>query len=63
MRNLIQLGKKAGLHAFEQVKEICLYPEAFSIDNGLLTPTLKTKRPECRKFFVRQIEEMYRTLD
>lgn len=57
------LGKKEGLKSFEQVKDITLYPEAFSIDNGLLTPTMKTKRIECRKFFVSQIEEMYRTLD
>ena len=57
------LGKKEGLKSFEQVKDITLYPEAFSMENGLLTPTMKTKRIECRKFFVTQIEEMYRTLD
>jgi long-chain acyl-CoA synthetase len=61
--DLCALGKKEGLKSFEQVKDIALCPEQFSIDNGLLTPTLKTKRPECRKFFVKQIQEMYRSLD
>lgn len=31
----------------------------FSIENGLLTPTLKAKRPELRKYFSSQIEELY----
>jgi len=61
--DLHDLGKKDGLKTFEQVKDICLHPEQFSIDNGLLTPTLKTKRPECRKFFVKQIEALYRSID
>lgn len=63
LEDLHSIGRKEGLKPFEQVKDIFLYPEAFSIDNGLLTPTLKTKRPECRKFFASQLEEMYRSLD
>lgn len=31
----------------------------FSIDNGLLTPTLKAKRPELKEFFKDKIEELY----
>lgn len=44
---------------FLQVKDIALYPEMFSIQNGLLTPTLKGKRPEQRKYFQKQIDELY----
>ncbi|PIO26080.1 hypothetical protein AB205_0067850, partial [Aquarana catesbeiana] len=42
-----------------KVKDIALYPEMFSIQNGLLTPTLKAKRPEQRKYFQKQIDELY----
>lgn len=63
MKDLLALGRKDGLHAFEQPKDIYIHPEAFTVDNGLLTPTLKTRRPELRKFFICQLEEMYRTLD
>ncbi|VDD86665.1 unnamed protein product [Enterobius vermicularis] len=55
-------GKKAGLCSFEQVKAIHLYPELFSVENGLLTPTLKNKRPNLKKFFSTQIQEMYSDL-
>ena len=34
-----------------KVKNIYVHNEMFSIQNGLLTPTLKAKRPELREFF------------
>lgn len=60
--DLNNIGKKNGLKSFEQVKDIYLAPEAFTVENNLMTPTMKTKRPECKKFFMPQIETMYRTL-
>ncbi|XP_029106783.1 long-chain-fatty-acid--CoA ligase 6 isoform X2 [Scleropages formosus] len=59
MDDMVQLGKASGLHSFEQVKEIYLHSEMFSIANGLLTPTLKAKRPELKEFFKEKIEELY----
>ncbi|XP_053559852.1 long-chain-fatty-acid--CoA ligase 1 isoform X1 [Bombina bombina] len=59
LEDFLRLGKEAGLKTFEQVKDIALYPEMFSIENGLLTPTMKAKRPELRKFFKSQIDELY----
>ncbi|XP_054707375.1 long-chain-fatty-acid--CoA ligase 6-like [Uloborus diversus] len=55
-------GKKSGLKSFEQVKDIYLHPHLFSMEDGLLTPTLKTKRLECRKYFKPQIDAMYSLL-
>ncbi|UYV81718.1 hypothetical protein LAZ67_20002116 [Cordylochernes scorpioides] len=60
--DLISLGKEARLNSFEQVKDICLYHEVMTIENGLLTPTLKTKRNDALKFFKPQIEAMYARL-
>nr|DBA29128.1 TPA: hypothetical protein GDO54_009385 [Pyxicephalus adspersus] len=59
LEDFLKLGKESGLKTFEQVKDIALYPEMFSIQNGLLTPTLKAKRPELRKYFQKQIDELY----
>lgn len=48
---------------FSQVKDIYLHPDPFSVQNGLLTPTMKAKRPEIRNYFKPQIEDMYKQLE
>ncbi|XP_053095970.1 long-chain-fatty-acid--CoA ligase 6 isoform X3 [Pangasianodon hypophthalmus] len=57
--DMVCLGKAGGLHSFEQVKDIYIHNEMFSIENGLLTPTLKAKRPELKEYFKQQIEHLY----
>ncbi|XP_072095634.1 long-chain-fatty-acid--CoA ligase 5 [Mobula birostris] len=57
--DLVKLGKQAGLKSFEQVKDLYLHTEMFTIENGLLTPTLKAKRSELSKFFKKQIDHLY----
>lgn len=42
-----------------QVRDITLHTEMFSVQNGLLTPTLKAKRTELRNYFRQQIDELY----
>ncbi|XP_008334994.1 long-chain-fatty-acid--CoA ligase 1 [Cynoglossus semilaevis] len=59
LEDMRAVGKEAGLKSFEQVKDIHLHPETFTIANGLLTPTLKSRRVEIRKFFEEQITTMY----
>ncbi|XP_019865427.1 long-chain-fatty-acid--CoA ligase 1 isoform X2 [Aethina tumida] len=60
--DMITKGKDAGLKSFEQVKDIYLHPDPFSVQNGLLTPTLKSKRPEIKSYFKPQLEDMYSKL-
>ncbi|KFV00558.1 Long-chain-fatty-acid--CoA ligase 1 [Pterocles gutturalis] len=59
LQDMVRVGKESGLKSFEQVKDIVVHTEMFSIENGLLTPTLKAKRPELRKYFQSQIDELY----
>uniref|UniRef100_A0A8D3DI56 Long-chain-fatty-acid--CoA ligase n=1 Tax=Scophthalmus maximus TaxID=52904 RepID=A0A8D3DI56_SCOMX len=59
LEDILRLGKEAGLKSFEQVRDIALHPEMFSIQNGLLTPTLKAKRTELRSHFREQIDKLY----
>ena len=54
------IGKQNKLNSLEQVKNIYLTPDSFTPTNGLLTPSLKNKRPELRRYFKDQIEAMYK---
>ncbi|XP_010080253.1 PREDICTED: long-chain-fatty-acid--CoA ligase 6 isoform X3 [Pterocles gutturalis] len=62
LEDMVRLGKESGLHSFEQVKAIYIHSDMFSVQNGLLTPTLKAKRPELRDYFKKQIEELYSSI-
>lgn len=42
-----------------KVKAIFIHPELFSVENGLLTPTLKAKRNELRQIFRPQLDQLY----
>ncbi|KAM9314659.1 long-chain-fatty-acid--CoA ligase 1a isoform 2-T2 [Pholidichthys leucotaenia] len=59
LEDILSLGKEAGLKSFEQVRDITLHSEMFSVQNGLLTPTLKAKRAELRSRFRELIDELY----
>jgi len=59
MKDIIEVGRAAKLLGFEQVKDIYLSAEQFSVENGLLTPTLKSKRPQLEQRYRKQIDSMY----
>ncbi|KFV92532.1 PREDICTED: long-chain-fatty-acid--CoA ligase 5 isoform X1 [Fulmarus glacialis] len=59
LEDMVRLGKQAGLKSFEQVKDLYIHTEMFSVENGLLTPTLKAKRADLVKLFQKQIEALY----
>ena len=43
----------------KKVKEIHLHNEPFTVENNLLTPTMKVKRNQCREYFKSIVEMMY----
>ncbi|NWZ35427.1 ACSL5 ligase, partial [Brachypodius atriceps] len=57
--DMIRLGREAGLKSFEQVRDLYVHTELFSVENGLLTPTLKAKRGDLVKYFQKEIEALY----
>ncbi|XP_038855800.1 long-chain-fatty-acid--CoA ligase 1a isoform X2 [Salvelinus namaycush] len=59
LEDILRLGKEGGLKSFEQVRDISLHAEMFSVQNGLLTPTLKAKRTDLRSHFREQIDLLY----
>ncbi len=44
---------------YERVRRFELIPEEFSVDNGMMTPTLKIKRKEVLKTYNHLIKQMY----
>ncbi|XP_028412437.1 long-chain-fatty-acid--CoA ligase 5-like isoform X2 [Dendronephthya gigantea] len=60
LEDIVARGKEAKLASFEQVKNILLHSELFSVENGLLTPTLKSKRFTLQKRFADEIEKLYK---
>lgn len=61
-QELTRLGKEAGLKSFEQVKDIHVSPELWSVENDLLTPTFKAKRAIIKTVFQAQIDKLYENL-
>lgn len=48
---LLRCGKAAGVVSFAIPRRLHVYAPGFSVDNGLLTPTMKLKRAEARRRF------------
>ena len=47
------------LTTIEKIKKFLLINDEFTINNGMLTPTLKLKRKEIVKNYLKQIENLY----
>ena len=54
------IGKKMGLKGFEIPKKIRIIKEAFSLDNNLMTPTLKLKTKNIKIKYNNDLLEMYK---
>ncbi|WP_105901964.1 AMP-dependent synthetase/ligase [Vibrio gangliei] len=50
---------QAELAGFEKIKKFTLLPEAFSIEQGLITPTLKLRRKNIYQTYAKEIQAMY----
>ncbi|GLC68457.1 hypothetical protein PLESTF_000693600 [Pleodorina starrii] len=62
LQKLQEVGRASHLRGFEIVRAVHLVPEPFTPDNGLLTPTLKLRRPALLRRFRREVDEMYEQL-
>jgi long-chain acyl-CoA synthetase len=63
LADMDKTGRKAGLRGFEYARKIHLESEPFSMENELLTPTMKVKRPQAAKYYQDQIKAMYDDLE
>ncbi|KAK2603832.1 medium-chain fatty acid-CoA ligase faa2 [Conoideocrella luteorostrata] len=58
-KTLQAIGKKSRFNKYENVANFLLAVEPFSVDNDLLTPTLKLKRAQAAKAYRKDIDRMY----
>ncbi|KAK0395254.1 hypothetical protein QR680_001186 [Steinernema hermaphroditum] len=54
------IGKANKLNSIEQVQSVYLESEPFSVENGLLTPTMKAKRPQLRLKYKETMAALYK---
>lgn len=60
LKDMIEIGKASHLKGFEQAQDVHLHPELFTVQNDLLTPTMKNKRPTLRKAFKDTVDALYK---
>ena len=60
---IVMLSKEAELAYYEEVKDIYLHPNLFSVDNGLLSKGGNLMRQKLQKYFKPQLEDMYKYLN
>jgi long-chain acyl-CoA synthetase len=63
MKDLDRIAQQKKLQGFEKIKGICLATEPFTVENNLLTPTLKLKRTEASKALRKEIIELYKRIN
>jgi len=59
LKELDKIGRQNKFNGWERVRAVHLEIEPFTIENELLTPTLKLKRPQAAKKFRAEIDRMY----
>jgi long-chain acyl-CoA synthetase len=52
-------GVNQNLARFEKLKRVMLVPDEFTVDNGVLTPTMKLKRRVIEERYKKQIDDLY----
>jgi long-chain acyl-CoA synthetase len=60
---MMREGKRRGLMSFEQVKRIEFIKESFTIENGLLTPTFKSRRYAVEKKYKELFQKIYKSVN
>ena len=60
LKDLETLGKNSDFKGFEIIKKVPLSKEALTIENDLVTPSLKIKRHVAKKTFKAIIDNLYK---
>ncbi|KAJ5927265.1 hypothetical protein N7516_009038 [Penicillium verrucosum] len=59
LRDLERMAKKHKFAGYERIRNVSLKVEPFTVENNLLTPTLKLKRPPAVKLYRPLLDQLY----
>ena len=59
IKEIDSFGRKNGLKGFEIPKKVHLFKDEFSVENQIITPTMKIKRHIAKNIFEKEINDMY----
>ena len=59
IKELDTYGRKSDLKGFELPKKIHLFKEPFSVENQIITPTMKIRRHFAKNYFENEIKKLY----
>lgn len=59
LKELDKIARKNKFNSYERVRAIKLFVDPFTIENQLLTPTLKLKRPQTAKCYRDHLDKLY----
>ena len=62
LEEMTTVAKAQKLQGFEIVRSVFLDPIPFSVESGLLTSTMKLKRPQAKDKYTKEIAQMYADL-
>jgi long-chain acyl-CoA synthetase len=59
IKEMDTFGRQNGLKGFELPKKVYLFKDKFSVENQIITPTMKIRRHIAKKIFEEQINKLY----
>jgi long-chain acyl-CoA synthetase len=59
LKEFDRLAERRNLQGFEKIRGVHIATEPFTVENGLLTPTLKLKRADAARAFRKVIDRLY----
>ncbi|KAJ1692049.1 hypothetical protein LUZ63_008747 [Rhynchospora breviuscula] len=63
LQELRAIGVKNKLRGFEMIRGVVVEPVPFDIERDLVTPTMKKKRSQMRKYYQAEIDKLYQGLE
>ena len=59
LANFLELAKHNKLSGLEKIKKVYVSGDPWTIENDILTPTMKIKRNVAKNVYKKEIDEMY----